>query len=242
MAQSEPQANSSCPLTSADIARQMYQIYGASLDWKRSHDNSSLRRWSIHDGAGRYAMDDGSSAGELERDAWHSVADIWHSIVAESVGRLRVCNRVQSQLASDFYGAYQAFLGGQSSYAAHEQLLPWPDICERDRAGWMAVADYLIAKTYTPQPRTHLTPESARKLADAIGHYLELHQVLTNRLAELARVRREGSAAERAVWDKYNPVVDELEVATARSKVEHLAKLVETRTEQEEDVNIKEGP
>jgi len=84
----DPGSNSIAELTAkqiASLAGGMYEAYAAELGWRKPDDHELLRRWSVKDviaegeppifgGPKAYAMDDGSSAGESERNAWHRLA------------------------------------------------------------------------------------------------------------------------------------------------------------------------
>lgn len=111
------------------LAQELYLAYGGSLKWLRTHDGSPLRRWSRSED--KYAMDDGSSAGELERDAWHAVAKVAFEERATTVA---------APLAVRLYEVYREHLGGRSSYAAHEPLPLWGDLKDADLQAWIAVA------------------------------------------------------------------------------------------------------
>lgn len=111
------------------LAQEMYLAYGGSSNWLRTHDGSPLRRWSRSED--KYAMDDGSSAGELERDVWHAVAEVAFDEQATTAA---------APLAVRLYGVYREHLGGRSSYAAHESLPLWGDLRDADLQAWLAVA------------------------------------------------------------------------------------------------------
>lgn len=141
---SQPTAKSARATAMAVIARGMYQAYAAELGWRRPFDNGCLRRWSVHDviaegeplvfgGAKAYAMDDGSSAGKTERNAWCRL--IFE--VRESIGR-----RTMEEWAMLLYVVYADYLGGVSTYAPHEPLAPWGDLHDLERRGWLRAALY----------------------------------------------------------------------------------------------------
>lgn len=111
------------------LAQELYLAYGGSLKWLRTHDGSPLRRWSRSED--KDAMDDGSSAGELERDVWHAVAKVAFEERATTVA---------APLAVRLYEVYREHLGGRSSYAAHEPLPLWGDLKDADLQAWIAVA------------------------------------------------------------------------------------------------------
>lgn len=133
-----------------DLARALYQTYGDARRWRRAFDQSLMRRWSTSDviaegdpkifgGAAKYALNDGSSAGELERDAWHAVAQAAFDYNEAAMhGRGPVLNT--PDLARVLYHAYSDHLGGRSSYAAHEELEPW--VGESEERAWQQVARY----------------------------------------------------------------------------------------------------
>lgn len=124
-----------------DLARVLYQIYGSARGWRRAYDLSLMRRWSTSDviaegepkifgGAAAYATNDGSSAGELERNAWHAVAQAafgYNDLDTPTLARV-------------LYQAYSERLGGRSSYATHENLDPW--VGESEERAWQMVAKH----------------------------------------------------------------------------------------------------
>lgn len=130
------------------LARALYQAYGAARCWRRAFDQSLMRRWSTSDaiaegepksfgGASKYALNDGSSAGELERDAWHAVAQAaFEYNEAAMHGSGPVLDT--PALARVLYQAYSERLGGRSSYATHEKLDPW--VGESEERAWQMVA------------------------------------------------------------------------------------------------------
>lgn len=131
------------------LARGMYLVYAADLGWRRSYDQSPMRRWSTSDviadgepklfgGAAKYAMNDGSSAGELESDAWHAVARAFIDAVAACVNG----GPPLQNLGPLLYHAYTEHLGGKSSYAAHEALPGWNELRETDQRAWRLVAKH----------------------------------------------------------------------------------------------------
>lgn len=131
------------------LARGMYLVYAADLGWRRSYDQSPMRRWSTSDviadgepklfgGAAKYAMNDGSSAGERESDAWHAVARAFFDAVAAFVnGGVSLQN-----LGPSLYRAYTEHLGGKSSYAAHEALPGWNELHKTDQRAWRLAAKH----------------------------------------------------------------------------------------------------
>lgn len=153
------------------LARGMYLVYAADLGWRRSYDQSPMRRWSTSDviadgepklfgGAAKYAMNDGSSAGELESDAWHAVARAFFDAVAACVGREQLRAAAAHRpggalhgraalladhavnLGPSLYHAYTEHLGGKSSYADHEVLPGWSELHETHQRAWRLAAKH----------------------------------------------------------------------------------------------------
>ena len=131
------------------LARGMYLVYAADLGWRRSYDQSPMRRWSTSDviadgepklfgGAAKYAMNDGSSAGELESDAWHAVARAFFDAVVACVNG----GPPLQNLGPSLYHAYAEHLGGKSSYADHEVLPGWNELHENDQRAWRIAAKH----------------------------------------------------------------------------------------------------
>lgn len=131
----------------ASLARGMYEAYAAELGWRRPDDRELLRRWSVKDviavgeplifgGPKAYAMDDGSSAGESERNAWHRLA-----IEARGLNLIGGTEMTR-ELATRLYLVYVDYLGGVSTYAPHEPLVPWDDLFEISQRAWLKAALY----------------------------------------------------------------------------------------------------
>lgn len=76
---------------------------------------------------------------------------------------------------------------------------------------------------------TGLAPESARELSSLLARYLDQHAVMTNRAVERARIDREGSAAERKIWQRSDGSQDQRDLqrlcAETEAKIRNLANL-----------------
>jgi bifunctional DNA-binding transcriptional regulator/antitoxin component of YhaV-PrlF toxin-antitoxin module len=131
----------------ASLARGMYEAYAAELGWRKPDDHELLRRWSVKDviavgeplifgGPKAYAMDDGSSAGESEKNAWHRLA-----IEARGLNLIGGTEMTR-ELATRLYLVYVDYLGGVSTYAPHEPLVPWDDLFEISQRAWLKAVLY----------------------------------------------------------------------------------------------------